>query len=575
MHLPNTVLSLALLTVPLTAQVIGIDDLNPSTGTTNTIPWGQTGGYTSLHVYDVATLRALGVCAGAVLTDVAVAPGSGTAGTYNAPQARIQVGHLAVDPPVAGAWTTHLAAPVLVHDVTSGPYTFPWSINTYASLPGFAAAGFVWDGIRDVGILMATSSGTTGTFSARRTATQLRHGVAVFNATSQAPTTNSLLAMEVRMTWTPGLNCATKTTYGTGCYDGKLTYYESFSGLPAFDFAGGPGAEQVIAALNIGTQGYLVFPGTTAWVAPTTPKVLNNAATPAQMTDDSYSQPLALPFSFAFPGGTTNVIHASANGFVLLGTTTSNSSDWTPTAPELIAQQPRLLALWCDLQPAINVPVNPASGVYYEVAPGGQTVYVTWLDVADRRGAVPAAGATHVNVQCALHSNGVYEYRYGTITPGTGTGVVFTGWSQGNAFGVSALDPGSIDLSATMPFTTSGPDRVPLKLDSNYPALGSAFTMTTTNVPPLVPLSFLFFGDAPLPGIDLGFIGAPDCRAYTNASILAATIPVTGTTATATIQVPVNPQLIGGSLTTQAVAFTLANPLNLATSNGLQWTIGN
>ncbi len=202
-----------------TAQLeVFIDNNNPATGTSNTIPWGQAGGYTSLHVYTAAQLAAAGVCPGATLADFAVAPSSGTSGTYNAPQARLQIGHLAVDPPVAGAWTTHLDSPVIAHDITAGPYTFPWTLNTWTSLPGVSTAGFAWDGVRSIGILYTSSAGTTGTFNARRTPTNLRHGVNVFNATTQAPTTNGLFAMKTRMTWTgalAGQNSAAATlTFG-------------------------------------------------------------------------------------------------------------------------------------------------------------------------------------------------------------------------------------------------------------------------------------------------------------------------------------------------------------------------
>jgi hypothetical protein len=207
-----------------TAQtsVIGIDDLNPTTGTSNLFPWSLTGGATSLHVYSAQTLQSLGICAGSVLTDVEVAPSSGSAGTYNAPQAQMQIGHLAVSPPVPGNWGAHLATPLMIHDLTSGPYTFSWTLNTYAPLPGFSTSPFVWNGTTDIGIQYTSSPGTTGGFSARRTATQLRHYVAIFNATNQLPTSNGLFAMEVRMTWL--LNgCATRVTYGAGCDAPVLT----------------------------------------------------------------------------------------------------------------------------------------------------------------------------------------------------------------------------------------------------------------------------------------------------------------------------------------------------------------
>lgn len=323
-----------LLVTTASAQVIGIDDLNPATGTSNAFPWSVTGGQTSLHVYSAATLHSLGVCGGAVLMDVEVAPSSGTAGTYSVPQAKLELGHLAVSPPIAGNWTGHLASPIVIHDLTSGPYTFPWTLNTYTSLPGFSTAFFVWDGITDIGIQYTSSSGLTGGFNARRTATQLRHYVAAFGATTQAPTSNGLFAMEVRMTWLSPAGCATRVTLGAGC----------------------------------------------------------------------------------------------------------------------------------------DTPV--------------------------------------------------------------------------------------------------------LTLDSNFPQLGSTFNLTTTNLQSLVPLGIMFFSDQALGGFDLGFLGAPGCQAWSNGNLTSATFPVTSGTGIVSVPIPNNPQFTGLQVTSQAIGFTLNNPLNLATSNGITWTIG-
>jgi hypothetical protein len=232
MHRIALPLVLAALCAPAAAQVtIGIDDLNPTTGTSNAFPFNSTGGQTSLHVYSAQTLRSLGICGPAVLTSLEVAPSSGTAGTYNAPQAQMLIGHLAVSPPIPGNWAGHLASPMVIHDLTSGPYTFPWTLNTYTALPGFATAAFVWDGVTDIGIQYTSPSGITGGFNARRTATQLRHYIAVFGATTQAPSSNSLAAIEVRMTWlTPG-NCAQRVVYGSGCDVPPLTLNSNFPSL--------------------------------------------------------------------------------------------------------------------------------------------------------------------------------------------------------------------------------------------------------------------------------------------------------------------------------------------------------
>jgi len=576
MRIAHPVLAVTFLLASAAAQSIGIDDLDPATGTINAFPFNSTtGGNTSLHVYSAAALRARGLCPGAVLLDIAVAPASGTAGVYSSPQALLQIGHLLVSPPVPGNWTTHLDQPITVHDITSGPYTFPWTLNTHTSLPGTQTTGFTWDGVRDFGILYSSSPGVTGSFSTRRSATELRHYVTTFNATNQAPTSNGAFATEVKLTWASPAGCSTKTTYGTGCYEGRASFHETFAGLVPFDLGGGPGTEQVVLGQPV-PSGYLVAAAPSAWRTPTSSPVLNNAATPAAMADNSISQPLNLPFAFAFPGGSTNVVHAAANGYLLLGSTTSNAADTTPTSAELLSQAPRLSPLWCDLNPVTNQPTNPAAGVYFEVDATTQEAFVTWLDCADRRGATPAAGATSVNVQLVLRANGQFEFRYGTITPNaTGTGAVLTGWSPGNISGTSSLEPGSIDLSASMPFATTGPDRRALALDSTFPQLGTTFTMTASNVPAIVPLAFLLLGDTQLPGLDLGFAGAPGCSAWSNGNLTSVTVPAVSNVAAFGLPIPSSPGLIGTAFTTQALAFTLENALNIATSNGLAWTIGN
>jgi hypothetical protein len=375
----------------------------------------------------------------------------------------------------------------------------------------------------------------------------------------------------------PGTGCAQVTSFGTGCYNGTTTWYEQFGNLAAFDFAGATGAEQVLQGTPT-PGGYLIATGGSAWFTPVGPQVLNNAATPAAMADNSFSQPLTLPFAFPFPGGSTTVVHAAANGYVTLAPTTSNVADSTPTTAELIAQAARLCPLWCDLQPATNLSVNPASGVYFDVDPSNQTVYVTWLDVADRRGGVPAPGATSVSLQVALHASGGFEFRYRAIVPSANNGAVIVGSTKGNTGGPVSIDPGSVDLSASLPLLTSGPDSRPLVHTVGLPRIGTTFTLAVSDVENVAPVALLFFGDTAVnPGVDLGFVGAPGCSAYTSANIASATIPVTlpAGTGSASLALPANPALIGAQFVTQMAAFTTRNALGIATSNGVGWVIGN
>ena len=382
----------------------------------------------------------------------------------------------------------------------------------------------------------------------------------------------------------PGGVCppfATKTTFGVGCYPNTGdSFYETFAQLTNFDLVGAPGAEVVLQATAAGPAGYAVAAGTSAWYAPTGTQVLSNVATPAAMTDDTMSGPQTLPFSFPFPGNPTGVtvIHATVNGFVHLGPTTLTTGDFSPTAAELHTLQPRLFALWGDWQAATNVSTNPASGVYFDVDPSGQTAYVTWLDVADRRGQTPVAGTTSLSFQVAIHASGNFEYRYRGVTPAaTGTGAVIVGFSKGNlnvTGGPVSIDTGARDLSAG-PFVTNGPDSAPLALDSNFPRFGTNWNLTTTRINPVSPISITFFGTASVnPGIDLGFLGAPGCSAYINTVVGDATGTVVNGSSTVTIPVPNTTSLGGTVISAQSVCLTLLNALGLQTSNGLEVSIG-
>lgn len=383
----------------------------------------------------------------------------------------------------------------------------------------------------------------------------------------------------------PGPSCpplATKTVYGTGCYPATGdSWYETFAQLTNFDLAGTAGNEVVLVALPVGPVGYSVSAGSPAWFTPVAPKVLTNAVTPVAMADDSMSGPQTLPFGFSFPGAAApvTVMHVCSNGFIHLGPTTLTTGDFTPTAAELHNLQPRLFPLWADWQPATNVTTNAASGVYFDVDPSGQTVYFTWLDLADRRGQVPVAGATSINVQCAIHSNGVVEYRYRNMTPAaTGNGVVIVGFSKGNlnvTGGPTSADTGSRDISVAMPFLTNGPDSRPLALDGNAPRLGQNWTINTTNINPVSPISITFFGTGALnPGLDLGFLGAPGCSAYINSIVGDVTALAVNGSASVVVPIPNNGALAGVVLAGQSVCLTTLNALGLQTSNGIEGSIG-
>lgn len=434
--------------------------------------------------------------------------------------------------------------------------------------------------IRHVGVGVGFTNGTSTNLTGATSDVHLTAGAAcngLFAGSTFSPRVwNGNLHYHVGNV--PGTGCAQSASIGAGCYRGTTTFYELFPSLSAFDFAGAVGNEQGIGAARLVPQGYQAIAIGQSWFTPAGPKLLDNAPFPTTIGDTQFSRPLTLPFVFPFPGGSTSVLHAASDGYLLLGATSSNACDASPTAGELLAQGPRLCPLWGNLHASLNESTNPASGIYFDVDPIGQAAFVTWLDVADRSGSVPAAGATSVSVQVALYASGYFEFRYRAIVPNASTAPVLVGVSKGNADGLVAIDPGSVDLSASLPLTTAGPDSRPLVHAVGLPRLGTNFDFLVRDVENLVPLAFLFLGDTALPaGVSLAPFGAPDCAAFTNANLTMVAIPAALPAGTAAAAMPIqnDPALVGITITSQAAAFTTKNAFGLLTSNGVTWTVGH
>ncbi len=133
---------------------------------------------------------------------------------------------------------------------------------------------------------------------------------------------------------------------------------------------------------------------------------------------------------------------------------------------------------------------------------------------------------------------------------------VLVGYSAGGA----SVDLGARDLSTAFATgqTIADVQTTPLALTAtSVPAIGtSSYTLKLSNVPNLVPLGFLFFGDTSLPGIGLGSIGMPGCQAYSNANLGSVSIPVTLPAGTGSVPFPIPniPALAGIALVLAALA---------------------
>jgi len=384
---------------------------------------------------------------------------------------------------------------------------------------------------------------------------------------------NGSLYYEVGQSTTP--SCAYTRRFGAGCNEGSTTWYQEFGDLASFDLGGSMALPIAVRAMTAGPSGYIVVPATPAWRPPTGAPLQDNLAqSPGQISTSEFSEPIVLPFIFNFPGGAANVVHASANGWVHLGATNQLVDLSLPSVNGLLTQAPRLASLWSVLDPSANLSTNSAAGIYYDVDPNGQAAYITWLDVAAARMGPPPAGATSINVQCVIYSNGNYEFRYADIVPGSGVGSAIVGWSQGGLI-APVPDPQSVDVSSSMPLFTTGPDNFALEHAAGTAQLGAALDLRVDHVEPVMPFAFLFVGDVELTQ-SLAAVGAPGCDVLTN-TLAGALVPVGGATGSGSyaLIIPSDPALVGTTYISQYAAASQRNSLNLSTSNGVSWTIGN
>lgn len=116
--------------------------------------------------------------------------------------------------------------------------------------------------------------------------------------------------------------------------------------------------------------------------------------------------------------------------------------------------------------------------------------------------------------------------------------------------------------------TGSGcPAGQPLRLASTPPTLSETWRLTTTNVDPLSPIAFAFFGAAGA-DVPIDFLGAPGCSIHVDQTIATLTSPAAAGVASLSVVVPNTTALAGVGLHVQSACFTLANSLWLHFSNG-------
>ena len=276
--------------------------------------------------------------------------------------------------------------------------------------------------------------------------------------------------------------------------------------------------------------------------------------------DDEVVGPFNLPFTFAFPGGSTNAIDISSNGFVWLSTGNPDPRCCDGDPFLFLLDPASIAALWQDLDP------TSGGNIYYDVAPSGTEVHVTWVAVPEYGTITPSPNTA----QITLRSDGSFRLAWQTVDNQFHTCLV--GFSQGNG----ASDPGSVDFSNLVLFGAGG---TPLKLaaqSGSRPALGTTFTMNVDQIASGSLLGVMAFGFLQfVPGIDLSGIGMIGCELNVSLDALLS-FAVTGNPTPYSFGVPNVTSLVGFLFHAQAATLTPgANALNLLASNGLEITLGN
>ncbi|MEQ1631836.1 MAG: hypothetical protein ABL997_05655 [Planctomycetota bacterium] len=341
------------------------------------------------------------------------------------------------------------------------------------------------------------------------------------------------------------------STYGTGCYSQRASFFESFPSN-TFDLSGTTANPFGYSMINIG-QGWLVLPLLSGWHTPSA------SAQVISLADDAVSSALAFGFTMPFPGGTTDSVWASSNGFCYLAADTSNGCCSGDPA-QMLSGAPRIAGVWMDLNPSASGQVT----IDRDTANGGMA-YLTY-------NGVPEYGASGtVTFQVAFYSFGQIDVLYG---PCSNTGhTALAGWSPGR--GVAS--PGAMNLSQMLQnILITGPDSDPLRLSSTgRPRLGTTIPIAVSNVPNTSPFVWIALGSTQyFNGVDLSPIGMFDCLQY--ASIENAFGATTiGSTATWQCSVPNNSSLIGQRAYLQAMAMAPdRNGLGLIVSNAADLLVG-
>jgi hypothetical protein len=339
---------------------------------------------------------------------------------------------------------------------------------------------------------------------------------------------------------------ATAASYGTGCVAQYASFYEHFPTAASFDLS-----SSGMSLLYTGT-GYIALPGLLSYLPPSA------AATILPLSDDSETS-VTLSTALVVPGGATSNLTVCSNGYVSVAA--GNGTSYTPDVAAMLNSQQTGWWIWHDYNPGV-----PSGGqVKFEEVAG--IAYITWDGVVD-------FGSTSVNTfqfQFEL-ATGIVHCVWQSMSP-FGNGYL-VGYSPGGA----SLDPGNLDISATLPntFTTLAGDVLPLQLAASArPVTGNTISLVTTHIGSTAQFGAVLISLTQWnPGLDLSNIGMAGCFLYQGAEMTLLFVPLGAPNQSIPIVVPNAP---GIHVYLQSVVFDPAAGLTTfgaIASNGLDLNIG-
>ncbi|MGE3172311.1 MAG: hypothetical protein AB7O97_06765 [Planctomycetota bacterium] len=381
-------------------------------------------------------------------------------------------------------------------------------------------------------------------------------------------------------------------SYGFGCYDRKRTFYESWAGplAPAVntpDLAAGgvngldlafTGTSYVVT-LNAApglAQPFQGGAGTgfSVHVNALTPRSSGTASTNAW--DDAISPPIALPFRFRYPGddgvGASEIL-VSSNGAVYLDGTSARTFGFYDDYPGLLSGSPVLAPAWTDLEPPDRrVASSPGAGDIWVDSDGASYVAVTWDGVPEW-----GVAANTNTVQVVLYQGGDVQFRYGTLRHSDAP--LLIGFSPGRGVpdpgvGLTPRREPDLSLAADGAGYPSGDGATPARIGlAARPVVGRPLTIRTVGVDPSAVANVTLISAAPAAGVDLGFVGMPDCAAFLALPELVALFQGGAGPYEWTPTQSIPAGLVGATLFAQSAQFSVAvpsfNPSNLLLSDAV------